>query len=133
MARLVPLLELTVAASLLARGSRRGACAAGAALAARLCRGDRDQPAARAAAIWRAAAAARMSADRSPRGWCGATSCWRALLAALLLPWSGRPLNGADALTIGAGTAVAALLYMSLERLFGRVAPRTALAAGGTR
>ena len=53
-----------------------------------------------------------------------------ALLAALLLPWSARPLETADALTVGAGTAVVALLYMSLDRLLGRVAPRAALLRG---
>jgi hypothetical protein len=42
------------------------------------------------------------------------------LLAALLLPWGPRPLTSADALTIGAGTAVTAFLYMSLELLLGR-------------
>jgi hypothetical protein len=49
-----------------------------------------------------------------------------ALLAALLLPPAPRPLTGADALTIGAGTAVAALLYMSLDALLGRAVPRAA-------
>ena len=39
-------------------------------------------------------------------------------------------MTGADALTIGAGTAVAALLYMSVDRLLGRVAPGNALLRG---
>ncbi len=49
-----------------------------------------------------------------------------ALLGALLLPWGVRPLASADALTIGAGTAVAALLYMSLDLLLGRAAQHAA-------
>jgi uncharacterized membrane protein YphA (DoxX/SURF4 family) len=129
MAWLVPLLELTVGASLLARGSRPGACAAGAALllayaaaiAINLQRGRRDL----------ACGCGGPDERRPIAPW----MVWRnfllaGLLAAMLLPWSGRPMNGADALTIGAGTAVAALLYMSLERLLDRVAPRTALLGG---
>jgi len=42
-----------------------------------------------------------------------------------------RALGIADALTIGAGTAVAALLYMSLEVLLGRAAPNAARLQGG--
>jgi hypothetical protein len=52
------------------------------------------------------------------------------LLGSMLLPWSARPMAAADALTIGAGTAVAALLYMSLDQLLARVTPRTALLRG---
>ena len=52
------------------------------------------------------------------------------LLAAMLLRWGARPMAAADAVTIGAGTAVAALLYMSLDRLLARVTPRTALLRG---
>jgi len=44
----------------------------------------------------------------------------------MLLPWIARPMAAADAVTIGAGTAVAALLYMSLDRLLAQVTPRTA-------
>jgi hypothetical protein len=53
-----------------------------------------------------------------------------ALLGALLLPWRARAMSAADALTIGAGTAVASLLYMSLDRLLGGVAPAAALLRG---
>jgi hypothetical protein len=45
-----------------------------------------------------------------------------ALLAAVRLPWAPRPFSAVDAVTVGAGTAVAALLYMSLDALFGRAA-----------
>jgi len=51
------------------------------------------------------------------------------LAAALLLsslPWGLRPLQAVDFLTAGAGVAVVALIYMSLDRLLGRIAPRTA-------
>jgi len=53
-----------------------------------------------------------------------------ALLGALLLPRAQRPLGAADAVTIGAGTAVAALLYMCVEVLLGRVAPHLSRARG---
>lgn len=55
-----------------------------------------------------------------------------ALLALVCLPWIPRPTGWADALTIGAGTAVAALLYLSLDTLLGRVAVLRG-AGGGTR
>jgi hypothetical protein len=48
------------------------------------------------------------------------------LLAVTLLPRGARAMSAADALTIGGGTAAAALLYMSLDSLLGRVAPRSA-------
>jgi Methylamine utilisation protein MauE len=129
LAWLVPALELTVGAGLLMRASRAGACAAGAALlvtyataiAINLQRGRRDL-----------ACGCGGPDERRP---IAAWMVWRnlllaGLLAALLLPWRVRPLAAADALTIGAGTAVAALLYMSLEQLLDRVAPRTALLRG---
>jgi uncharacterized membrane protein YphA (DoxX/SURF4 family) len=53
-----------------------------------------------------------------------------ALLPLARLPWIPRPTGWADALTIGAGTAVAALLYLSLDTLLGRVAALRAAAAG---
>ena len=55
-----------------------------------------------------------------------------ALLGTTLLPWGSRPMGAADALTIGAGTAVAALLYISLDSLLGRLMPRTAAWRGST-
>jgi hypothetical protein len=128
---LVPLLELTVGAGLLAGGSRSGAAAAGAALllayasaiAINLGRGRRDLT-----------CGCGGPNDKRP---IAAWMVWRnvalaGLLAVTLLPWVPRPLGAADGLTIGAGTAVAALLYMSLDGLLGRVAPRAA-AWRGTR
>jgi hypothetical protein len=122
---LLPLLELTVGAALLAGGSRAGAAAAGAALlvvyasalAINLGRGRRDLT-----------CGCGGPNDKRP---IAAWMVWRnlllaGLLALTLLPWGARPLGAADALTIGAGTAAAALLYMSLDTLLGRVAPRTA-------
>ena len=129
LAWLVPVLELTVAAGLLVRASRGGACAAGAALllayaaaiAVNLQRGRRDLECGCGGADERRPIAAWM--------------VWRNLLLAsvlgmLMLPWGIRPLGAVDALTIGAGTVVAALLYMSFEVLLDRVAPRTALLRG---
>ena len=126
---LVPALELTVGVGLLARRSRAGASAAGAALlvtyaaaiAINLQRGRRDLACGcggpherRPIAVWMA---------------------WRNLLLAgllgtMLLPWIARPMAAADAVTIGAGTAVAALLYMSLDRLLAQITPRTARLRG---
>ena len=126
---LVPLLELIIAASLLVRSSRAGACAAGAALlsvyaaaiAINLQRGRRDL----------ACGCGGPNERRPIAPWMVARNLLlAALLAALLLPWRARALDAADALTIGAGTAVAALLYMSLERLLAGTGPRTALMRG---
>jgi hypothetical protein len=126
---LVPALELTVGVGLLARRSRDGASAAGAALlvayaagiAINLQRGRRDL-----------ACGCGGPHERRP---IAAWMVWRnlllaGLLGAMLLPWIARPMAAADALTIGAGTAVAALLYMSLDRLLAQVTPRTALLRG---
>jgi hypothetical protein len=126
---LVPPLELMVAAALLAGGSRAGAAAAGAALlllyasaiAINLARGRRDL-----------SCGCGGPNDRRP---IAAWMVWRNLLLAgllgvTLLPWVPRPLGAADALTIGAGTAVTALLYMSLDGLLGHVVPRSAALRG---
>jgi Methylamine utilisation protein MauE len=51
-------------------------------------------------------------------------------LATTLVPWRLRPLLPTDALTVGAGVTVATLLYSCLERLLGRLAPRTAALRG---
>jgi hypothetical protein len=117
----VPLLELAVAAALLATRSRALAAAAGAALllayavgiGINLGRGRRDLD-----------CGCGGPRERRP---IGAWMVWRnialaALLAALLLPWAQRPLGAADVVTIGAGTAVAALLYMCVDALLGRAA-----------
>jgi hypothetical protein len=122
---LVPILELTVGAGVLAEPSRTGAVAAGVsllllyalAIGINLARGRRDL-----------SCGCGGPNDRRPIApW----MVWRnvvlaAILAVMLLPWARRPLAAADALTIGAGTAVAALLYMSLDGLLGRLMPRAA-------
>ena len=122
---LVPILELIVGGTLLASPSRTGAAAAGVALLAlyafaigiNLARGRRDLT-----------CGCGGPNDRQPIArW----MVWRnlvlaALLGVLLLPWATRPMSAADALTIGAGTAVAALLYISVDSLLGRLMPRTA-------
>jgi len=126
---LVPALELSVALGLLASAARAGASATGAALlllyagaiSINLRRGRRDL-----------ACGCDAADERRPIApW----MVWRnvllaALLGALLLPWVARPMQAVDALTIGVGTAVAALLYMSVDRLLGRLAPRTRLLRG---
>ncbi len=71
-------------------------------------------------------------ADRRP---IAAWMIWRnvalaALLAAAALPWSARPLGWTDALTVGGGLTVVALLYVALDRLLGQVLPRTAVLRG---
>lgn len=129
---LVPLLELAIAAGLLAARSRSGAAAAGAALllayataiAINLGRGRRDLD-----------CGCGGPRERRPIGaWMVSRNVVLAvLLGALLLPWTQRPLGAADALTIGAGTAVAALLYMCVDVLLGRAAPYLPRARGGER
>jgi hypothetical protein len=42
------------------------------------------------------------------------------LLSPVMLPWSPRPLELTDGVTIGFGTATAALVYLCLDRLLGR-------------
>jgi len=129
---LVPLLELAIAAALLATRSRSGAAAAGAtlllayaaAIAINLGRGRRDLD-----------CGCGGPRERRP---IGAWMVWRnvllaTMLAALLLPWTQRALGPADALTIGAGTVVAALIYMCVEVLLGRPAPYLAPTRGGER
>jgi|HubBroStandDraft_1064217.scaffolds.fasta_scaffold00944_12 hypothetical protein len=126
LALLVPVLELAVAAGLLLRAARSGAAATGAvllvgyalAIGVNLARGRRDLSCGCGGANDRRPIAAWMV---------GRNLTLALLLAALLAPWSARALGAADALTVGAGTTVAALLYMSLDTLLGRVAPRGAL------
>jgi hypothetical protein len=129
---LVPLFELAIAAALLVTRSRSVAAAAGAALllmyaaaiAINLGRGRRDLD-----------CGCGGPRERRP---IGAWMVWRnivlaALLGALLRPSAQRPLGAADALTIGAGTAVAAILYTCVEVLLGRAAPYLPRARGGER
>jgi hypothetical protein len=115
-ARLLPLFELAVGAGLLSGGLRPTAAAAGAVLLL----------------LYAAAIAINLRRGRNDLSCgCGGTyqrrpiAAWMvyrnlALAAALLalrVPWLPRPLSAADALTIGAGIATAALLYMGLDRL----------------
>jgi uncharacterized membrane protein len=122
----VPMLELAVAAALLLPATRTVAALGGAALlllyslamAVNLKRGRRDL-----------ACGCGGAHERRP---IGAWMVWRnlglaGLLGALCLPSLIRPLQAVDFLTVGAGVAIAALLYMSTERLLARVAPRAAL------
>ena len=51
-------------------------------------------------------------------------------VAACALPWSTRPLALTDLVTVGGGLAIAALLYVAIDRLLGEVLPRTALLRG---
>jgi len=129
-ALLVPLTELAIAAALLATRSRPSAAVAGAllllayalAIGVNLGRGRRDLD-----------CGCGGPRERRPIGpW----MVWRnialaALLAALLLPWAPRALGAADAVTIGAGTAVVALLYLCADVLLGRGAPHLPRARGG--
>jgi hypothetical protein len=60
---------------------------------------------------------------------------WRNLVLALAmcgvaLPWGHRPLLAMDAITVAAGVATAAFLYVSLDRLLGQVQPSAQLLRG---
>lgn len=126
LAWLVPTLELTIALGLLVAASRPGASAAGAALllayacaiGVNLRRGRRDL-----------ACGCGGPEERRPiAAWMvGRNVLLAALLGVVALPWLARPMQPSDALTIGVGTAVTALLYASLDRLLGRIAPQAAL------
>lgn len=57
---------------------------------------------------------------------------WRNLglalaMGAAALPWGNRPMLAMDAITVAAGVATAAFLYVSLDRLLGQVLPRAQL------
>ena len=121
MARLLPVLELLVGAGLLAAATRALAATGGAVLLA----------------VYAAAIAVNLSRGRRDLSCgCGGPNdkrpispwmVWRnlalaALLAVTWLPWTARQMDAADALTVGAGTAVAAFLYLSLDALLGRTA-----------
>ena len=123
-APLVPLAELAVAAGLATAATRTGAALAGAgllivyaaAIALNLGRGRHQL----------ACGCGGPDEARPIAPWMVARNLLLALLLLVtLLPWHVRSLLPTDLLTIGAGAAVAALLYMCLDRLLGRVAPRT--------
>jgi hypothetical protein len=131
LAPLVPLAELAIAAALVTPGARVGAAPAGAALllvyaaaiGVNLQRGRRDL----------ACGCGGPDEARPIAPWMVVRNLALALLLAVtLLSWRERPLLATDALTVAGGAAVAALLYICLDRLLGRVAPWTA-ALGGRR
>ena len=120
----IPCLELGLAAGLLWGPGRRIALGSAAAvliayasgMGVNLLRGRRDLDC--------GCGAAR---DRRP---VAAWMVWRnvylaAALGMAALPWSPRPLNLTDALTVVAGLAAAILLYAAADRLLGDVVPRT--------
>jgi Methylamine utilisation protein MauE len=125
----VPLAELAVAAGLLAPVTRAAAALTGvallacyaAAIAVNLGRGRRDL-----------ACGCGGAQDARPIApWMVARNLLLGLaLAVTLVSWKSRPLLPTDALTVGAGIAVAALLYASLDRLLGSLAARTAVLRG---
>ncbi len=129
LAPLVALAELSVAVGLFVPAARFGAALAGAALlvayaaaiAVNLRRGRRDL----------ACGCGGPDDARPIAPWMVARNLMLApLLALTLLPWAKRALLPTDALTVGAGVAVATLLYVCLDRLLGRVAPWTAALRG---
>lgn len=126
---LVPVAELAVAAALFVAAARSVGALAGAALLAlyagvialNLRRGRRDL----------ACGCGGADDARPIAPWMVARNLGLALLLVLtLLPWKARPLVLTDALTVGAGSAVATLLYVCLDRLLGRVAPWTRTLGG---
>lgn len=125
----VPLLELAVAAALLLPATRIAAAVAGAALlllyalaiGVNLLRGRRELSCGCGGPDERRPIAAWMIVRNG---------LLAAALGSVALPWTARTLHAADLLTVAGGMAVAALLYMSADRLLGRVAPRTALWGG---
>jgi hypothetical protein len=126
---LVAVAELGAAAGLLLAPVRPLAALAGAvllvlyaaAIALNLARGRRDL----------ACGCGGPDEERPIGGWMvGRNLTLALLLAATLVPWGTRAMLPTDALTVAGGTAVAALLYMSLDRLLGRLVPRTAQLRG---
>jgi hypothetical protein len=121
----VPAVESAIALLLLASATRPAAAIAGAvllvayggAIAINLRRGRRDLDCGCAG-----------PADRRP---IAAWMVWRnvvlaAAIAAASGPWSGRALGWVDLVTVGGGLAVLVLLYVTIDRLLGRVMPRGA-------
>jgi hypothetical protein len=124
--RTVPVLEVLIALGLLGGASREYAVAAGVvllvayagAIALNLWRGRRDI----------ACGCGATDEERPIATW----MVWRNLILAVVLgvalwPWAPRALVITDAVTIAAGVAALALLYLSCERLFGAAARAQAL------
>src|SRR5579863_9958983 len=53
--------------------------------------------------------------------------CLAGAVGIAALPWSSRPLNGVDLVTVIGGLIVGAALYASIDRLLGDVMPRTSI------
>ncbi len=129
MALVIPLLEVLVAAGLLVRSARAPAAAAGAALlllyavaiAVNLRRGRLDL----------ACGCGGPDERRPIAPWMVARNLLLAVaLAVLVRPWLPRPWDAADTVTVAGGIAVAALLYLSVDRLLSRVVPQGARLTG---
>lgn len=126
---MLPVLELGIAAGLLLPGARTAAAAVGAlllviyalAMAVNLYRGRREL-----------SCGCGAPQERRPiaRWMVGRNLLFAAVLGVLVLPWSPRPLQSVDFLTVGVGLAIVTLLYMSTDRLLGRLMPRVALWEG---
>jgi Methylamine utilisation protein MauE len=125
----LPLLEGLIAAALLLPSTRRPAALGGAlllvlyalAMGLNLHRGRRDL-----------SCGCGAFAERRPIApWMVVRNLLlSAVLATLALPESRRALEPVDLLTVAAGVALATLLYVSADRLLGRIAPRAALWEG---
>jgi hypothetical protein len=121
----LPLLEAGIAAGLLVPASRAAAALGGAlllvlyalAMALNLHRGRRDL-----------SCGCGSFAERRPIApWMvGRNALLAAALVAVGLPWTARVLEPVDLMTVGAGVALVTLLYMSADRLLGRIAPQSA-------
>ena len=53
--------------------------------------------------------------------------CLAAVLGIAALPWSSRPLNPTDFLTVTGGLIAAIALYAAFDRLLGDIAPKALL------
>jgi uncharacterized membrane protein len=124
-ARLVPVLELALAAGMLVPATRAAAAAGSALLllgyaggiALNLLRGRRDLDCGCAGPN-----------DRRPIApWMVARNVLLAAAAATAAaPWSARPVDVTDFITIAGGMAVLILLYLAADRLLGQIMPRGA-------
>ena len=127
----VPALELLLALALASGPTRAAAAAAGAvllllyamAIAINLHRDRRDLDC--GCAAWN---------ERRPiASWMVARNVLlAAMLAVSLAPWSARPLGAVDALTVGGGVVISALLYAAIDRTLGQLVPRAAALKGPT-
>jgi hypothetical protein len=128
-ARLMPCLELAIAAALPWEMTRHWALMAAmglliayaAALSLNLARGRRELD----------CGCGTIGSRRAIAGW----MVWRNLALALIaataaLPWVSRPLNGLDMLTIVGGLAAVAALYVAVDQLLGEISPKALRMSG---